>query len=102
MAKSKGYRKGTRYLLQKGIREKGKLNLSSLLYEYKVGNKVIIKIDSAIHKGMPHHRFHGSIGTVLVKRGRCYVVEVSQMNLIKKIIVRPEHLRPFNEGKLNV
>jgi large subunit ribosomal protein L21e len=70
------------------------MRLSKLLQEYQPGNRVVIKIDSSVHKGMPHKRFHGKIGTILNKRGRSYVVSVSQGEAVKEIIVRPEHLEP--------
>jgi large subunit ribosomal protein L21e len=70
------------------------MRLSKLLQEYRPGNRVVIKIDSSVHKGMPHKRFHGKIGTILNKRGRSYVVSVSQGEAVKEIIVRPEHLEP--------
>jgi large subunit ribosomal protein L21e len=95
MRKSKGYRSSARRLLTKGPREHGKLRLSKLLHEYQPGTSVVIKIDSSVHKGMPHRRYHGKVGTVLNKRGRSYVVSVSQGDAIKEIIVRPEHLEPW-------
>ena len=81
--------------MTKEPRERGKMRLSKLLYEYQPGNQVVIKIDSAVHKGMPHKRYHGRVGTVLNKRGRSYVVSVSQGDAIREIIVRPEHLEPY-------
>jgi large subunit ribosomal protein L21e len=95
MRKSKGYRSGTRRLLTKDPREHGKLRLSKLLHDYKPGTQVVIKIDSSVHKGMPHKRYHGRVGTVTNKRGRSYVIIVSQGDAMKEIIVRPEHLEPF-------
>lgn len=56
---------------------------------------MVIKIDSSVQKGMPHKRFHGKIGTVIDKRGRSYVVNVSQGDALKEIIVRPEHMDPY-------
>ncbi|MDH5374557.1 MAG: 50S ribosomal protein L21e [Candidatus Bathyarchaeota archaeon] len=95
MKKSKGYRAGTRHLLKKKPRERGKLSLSNLLYQYEPGNRVVIKIDPSVHKGMPHKRYHGKVGTVIDKRGRSYIVSVTQGNAVKEIIIRPEHLRPY-------
>lgn len=94
MKGSKGYRSGTRHLLKKGPRMHGKLSLSKLLQEYQPGNQVIVRIDSSIQKGMPHRRFHGKTGTIIQKRGRSYVVSVSQGDAVKEIVVRPEHLEP--------
>jgi large subunit ribosomal protein L21e len=93
--KSKGYRSGTRRLFKKQPREHGKMKLSKLLYEYQPGSQVVVKIDSSVHKGMPHRRYHGRVGTIVNKRGRSYVVSVSQGDALREIIVRPEHLEPY-------
>lgn len=95
MKKSKGYRSGTRNLLKKHVRERGLPPLSRILRTYKHGEKVSIVIDPSIHKGQPHKRFHGKVGTVLEKRGRAYVVSVKIGNSSKTLISRPEHLRPI-------
>ena len=95
MKKSKGYRRGTRRLLKKAPRERGKPKLGKLLYAYELGSQVIIKIDSSVQKGMPHKRFNGKIGTIMDKRGRGYVVNVAQGDAVKEIIVRSEHLEPY-------
>jgi large subunit ribosomal protein L21e len=95
MRGSKGYYAGTRSLLKKPTREKGKPKISKILQEYKPGSQVIIKMDSSVQKSMPHKRFHGKIGIVMDKRGRGYVVSVPQGNSIKEIIVRSEHLEPY-------
>jgi large subunit ribosomal protein L21e len=93
--KSKGFRAGTRRLLKKQPRERGKLRLSKLLHEYQSGGSVVIMIDSSVQRGMPHRRYHGKVGTIVSKRGRSYVVSVSQGDAVKEIIVRPEHLEPY-------
>ena len=95
MKKSKGYRTRTRRLLKKSPRERGKIRISKLLHEYTPGNSVVIKIDSSVHKGMPHKRYHGKIGKIIAKRGRSYIVSVTQGDAVKEIIVRPEHLEPY-------
>ena len=74
--KSKGYRSRTRILLKKKPRERGKLGLNRLLRNYVSEEKVSIKIDPSVHKGMPHRRYHGKIATIMEKRGRSYVIEV--------------------------
>jgi large subunit ribosomal protein L21e len=94
MKKSKGYRAGTRRLLRKAPRERGKMRISKLLHEYPPGSNIIVKIDPSIQKGMPHRRYHGKTGTIVEKRGRSYVISVTQGGAVKEIIVRPEHLEP--------
>jgi large subunit ribosomal protein L21e len=95
MSGSKGYRSGTRRLLKKEPRERGKIGLSKLLYEYQPNSRVVIKIDPSVHKGMPHRRYHGKVGTIIDKRGQSYIVSVTQGDAVKEIIVRPEHLEPY-------
>ena len=95
MRGSKGYYSGTRSLLRKPTREKGKPKISKLLHEYEAGNEVIIKMDSSVQKSMPHKRFHGKVGQIIEKRGRAYVVSVPQGEARKTIIVRTEHLEPY-------
>ncbi|MBX5320640.1 MAG: 50S ribosomal protein L21e [Candidatus Bathyarchaeota archaeon] len=95
MKKSKGFRSKTRRLLKKKPREKGKIRLGKLLCEYHPGNSVVIKIDPSVQKGMPHKRYHGKVGTIVGKRGRSYIVNVTQGDAVKEIIVRPEHLEPY-------
>jgi len=96
--KAKGYRRKSRSILRRNPREKGKTGLSKILYEYKPGEKVVVKIDSSVHKGMPHRRYHGKTGVIVNKRGRSYIVNVTQGRAIKEIIVRPEHIVPHAEG----
>jgi len=95
MKGSKGYYSGTRSLLRKPTRKKGKPKISKILHEYKSNDQVIIKMDSSVQKSMPHKRFHGKIGLIVEKRGRGYVVDVPQGEAIKQIIVRSEHLEPY-------
>ena len=95
--KAKGFRRKTRYLLKRKPRERGKTGLSKVLREYEIAEKVVIKLDPSVHKGMPHRRFHGRIGVIADKRGKSYIVNVSQGNAIKEIIVRPEHITPHKE-----
>ncbi len=92
----RGFRHRTRKLLRKHVRERGAVPpLSLLLHEYRPGERVNIIINPAIHKGMPHRRYHGKTGIVIGKRGKCYIVETSLGRKKKILIVRPEHLRPY-------
>jgi large subunit ribosomal protein L21e len=99
--RKKGYQMNTRALLRKDRRERGKTTLSKILQSYTEGDQVVVKIDSSVHRGMPHRRFHGKVGVIMAKRGRSYVVHVTQGAATKKIIVRPEHLTPFSSSVVN-
>ena len=92
MPKSKGYRHSTRRLFKKTPRNKGLQPLGRLLTKYKVGDQVLIKVDSAIQKGMPHRRYHGKFGVISEVRGRAYVIKIKSGNATKQIIARPEHV----------
>jgi large subunit ribosomal protein L21e len=93
MGKSKGPRRKSRSVLTKRVREKGKIGLSRLLAEYEVGDKVVINIDSGVHKGMPHKRFQGKVGTIVERRGKAYVLDIPQRKTSKFVIAGPEHIR---------
>lgn len=93
MPVSRGPRRKSRSVLTKRVRDKGKLGLSRLLAEYEVGDKVIINIDPGVHKGMPHKRFQGKVGTVVEKRGKAYILDIPQRKTSKLVIAGPEHLR---------
>jgi large subunit ribosomal protein L21e len=93
--RSRGFRSRSRHLLKKRAGTAGKIGLSRLLHNYAVNDKVRIIIDSAIHKGMPHRRFHGLVGRVSGRRGKSYLVEVPISGAVKNIIVRPEHIQPL-------
>lgn len=97
--KAKGYRAGTRTLFRRHPRERGKTSLTKILQSYAVGEKVVLKIDPSVHKGMPHRRYQGKVGAIAAKRGRSYVIHVPVKNATKEIIARPEHLEPFSSGR---
>ena len=92
MPNSKGYRHSTRRLFKKSPRKRGIQPLGRLLTKYNVGDQVVIKIDSAIQKGMPHRRYQGKFGVISEVRGRAYVIKIKVGNMTKDIIARPEHV----------
>lgn len=94
---AKGYRYRTRSLLKRKVREKGKTGLSKVLRDYVAGDRVVVKINPSVHRGMPHRRFHGKVGVIGERRGRAYLVSVSQGDAVKELIVRPEHLEPVQK-----
>merc|ERR1711912_161840 len=98
MPKSEGYRCCTRDMFSRPFRKNGMPNLTTYLTTYKLGDMVDIKANSAIQKGMPHKFYHGRTGTVFNITRRGIGVEVNkvhrQRQLVKRIHVRVEHLRP--------
>ena len=79
--------RGTR----KKMRAREKPSIRHYMQEFSVGDNVHIKISSS--SNFPHPKFHGRTGKIIEKRGRSYVVGVSDMNAQKKVSLRPEHLR---------
>ena len=96
--RSRGFRRKSKGVLTKKPRERGLQPLGRLLHEYGEGEKVVVKIDAAVHKGMPHKRFQGKVATVASKRGRAYVIYIPEKTYNKTLIVLPEHLRIHLEG----
>jgi len=94
LPKSKGFRRGAKHILRKKPRERGLQPIGALLHEYHQGDKVAIKIDSSIHKGMPHLRYQGKIGVISEKRGRAYVIHLTEGKKVRTLIARPEHIKP--------
>ena len=90
---SHGARHRTRSKLRKKQRTKGMLSISRLLQKFEVGDKVLIKPEPSVQKGMPFKRFFGKHGCVVEKRGESYVVEVKDGRAKKRVICRPVHLR---------
>jgi len=72
--------------------------LGRLLYKYNSGEKVVIKIDSSIHGGMPHSDIKEKVCVVTEQRGRAYILAVVEENKIRELIVRPEHLVPYTDA----
>jgi large subunit ribosomal protein L21e len=91
--RSKGLRSRSRQILRKRPRDRGVSSISRTLRKYDEGESVNIVIDSAVHKGMPHIRFHGYTGKIKGKQGNSYIVGVTVGKKQKTLVIRPEHLR---------
>jgi large subunit ribosomal protein L21e len=96
LPQSLGYRHDTRQLLRKRGRQVR--TLTPFLREYRVGDRVVIKLDPAQHKGMPHRRYHGLVGVVEKVDRRALWVRVRVGGKTKLINARFEHVKPHKEG----
>ena len=98
MPHSFGYRARTRDMFARPFRQRGTIKLSTYMTTYKVGDYVDIKVNGAIHKGMPHKFYHGRTGRVFNVTKRAVGVRVNKVvgNRIihKHINVRVEHIQP--------
>jgi len=97
--RSTGYRAGTRDLFTKKFRTKGgNPPLTTFLRSYKVGDTVDVVCNASQQKGMPHKFYHGRTGKVWNISKRAVGVEINkvhrQRQIVKRIHVRVEHVRP--------
>ena len=69
--------------------------MSSILREYSPNDRVVIKIDPAQVKGMPHRRFNGLVGVVKDVGTRVLTIEVPVGEKMKVVIARKEHVSPL-------
>ena len=97
MSNSKGYRSGTRNKFRKAFGQHGSIRLKNYLRKFHTGDYVDIVVDGAIHKGMPHHQYHGQTARVFNVNPRSVGVlihkTVRTRKIEKRLHIRPEHLR---------
>lgn len=90
--RSKGTRSKSRYIMRKKPRTRGISAITRAMQQFEIGSSVAVDIDSAVHKGMPHHRFQGYTGKIEGMQGEAYLVGITVGKKHKTLIVRPEHL----------
>ncbi|MFC1801479.1 50S ribosomal protein L21e [Nanoarchaeota archaeon] len=88
-----GFRRKTRDKFKKNYRQKGKIGLSRYFQQFQDGDRVILKAESAVQKGLYHPRYHGLQGMVKGKQGNCYTVDIKDRGKKKIVIVHPVHLK---------
>ena len=89
--RSRGFRIKTRKKLSQ--KPSYRPTITRFLQEFEKNQKVVIVPEPSSHKGMPHSRYKGRVGTITGKRGRSYIVEIIDGSKVKKLIARPEHLK---------
>jgi large subunit ribosomal protein L21e len=83
----------TRQKFRRSHREKGKISVSRFFQEFDKGDKVNLKINSAVVKGRFFPRFHGFTGTITGnKKGSCYEVIIKDGDKQKILFVHPIHM----------
>jgi large subunit ribosomal protein L21e len=92
MSKSHGMKRKARDKLSKSVRARGISPVIKAIQDFKEGDKVHVHIDPSRHKGMPHPKFMGKTGEVVGKRGRAFLLKVTDGNSTKIVISKPEHL----------
>ena len=89
--RSHGFRHKTRSVLSK----RKARGVSFLLRKYHEGDRALVIIDSRQHKGMPHKRYHGKVGTVRNVGRRSVTLDVKLGEKTKTLITRFDHIKPF-------
>ena len=89
--RSHGFRHKSRSVLTK----KAPRGVSFLLREYNEGERALVIIDARQHKGMPHRRYHGKVGTVRNVGRRSVTLDIKLGNKTKTLITRFDHIKPF-------
>ena len=100
MVLSHGRNRRTRKLFKRPFRGHGLPNMSTVMRTYKVGDYVTIMCNSAFQHGLPFRTFHGKTGRVWNVNPRAIGVminkKVNNRIVVKRLHVRPEHLKPSN------
>jgi len=71
---------------------RGKISISKYFQNFENEEKVFLKIDPSVQKGVFHPRFHGKAGVIKGKKGSCYEVLIKDLKKQKTILVHPIHL----------
>lgn len=87
-----GNRRKSRAKMRKPVSQRGKISITSYLAKYNDGDRVQLKAEPAIQKGIYHLNFHGKSGIVKGMQGNCYKVYVKDGDKDKCLLVHPVHL----------
>lgn len=93
--KPSGHSHGFRHKSRSVMSKKSPRGVSFLLREYHEGDRALVIIDSRQHKGLPHRRYHGKVGTVTNVGRRAVTLDVKLGNKTKTLITRLDHIKPF-------
>ncbi|TLX93560.1 MAG: 50S ribosomal protein L21 [Thaumarchaeota archaeon] len=93
--KPRGHSHGFMHKSRSVMTKRGVRGVSFLLRDYNVGDKVLVIIDPSQHKGLPHRRYHGKVGTVKEVGRRTVKLAVNLGKKTKTLITRLDHIKPF-------
>ncbi|MDX1596047.1 MAG: 50S ribosomal protein L21 [Nitrosopumilaceae archaeon] len=93
--KPSGRSHGFRYKTRSVMKKDAPRGVSFLLQKYHEGERALVIIDPRQHKGLPHRRYHGKVGTVKHVGRRAVTLDVKLGNKSKTLITRFDHIKPF-------
>lgn len=88
-----GNRRKSRAKMRKAVANRGKISIKNYLAKYEDGDRVQLKAEPAVQKGLYHLDFHGKSGIINGKQGNCYKVLIKDGNKEKSLLVHPVHLK---------
>ena len=91
--RSGGFRRKTRSKLKKNKKDRGKISIAKYVQQFQLGDRVCLKAEPAIQKGMYFPRYHGKAGIISGKQGKCYFVKIKDGNKEKVLLTHPVHLK---------
>jgi len=95
---SKGFRSRSRGTFTKEVRERGLPPVTRFLRQFKVGDRVMVRIEASDPHGQPHPRYQGRTCTVVGKSGRAYRIAFLDGGKRKELIATPIHLLRADVG----
>lgn len=84
--------RGTMSSYTRKLKSKRVVSASDLIKDFAVGDSVCIDVQPYFKGATPHYRYSGRVGKVVELRGSCFVVEIKDGNLKKKLISHPIHI----------
>jgi len=72
---------------------RGKIKVHDYIQTFEKGSKVLLKAKPQVMKGLYALRYHGKIGEVVGKKGRCYEVSIRDGGKQKTLTINPVHLK---------
>ena len=69
-----------------------KAKISKMFQKLEKGNRVAVSIEKSLPREIPK-KLEGSTGEIEEKKGRAYIVKISDGNMHKKYIIKPVHLK---------
>ena len=93
--KSHGRSHGFKHKSRSVMTKKSPRGVSFLLREYQEGQQALVIIDPRQHKGLPHRRYHGKVGTINKVERRSVTLAIKLGKKTKTLITRFDHIKPF-------
>ena len=82
----------------KTARARGKFSFTKFFQKFKEGDSVAVARELSESFNYPK-RLQGRTGKVIAKQGSAYCVEIKDINMPKRYLIKPIHLKKIEESK---